>query len=396
MIQALRSRDYSLYFTSTMLYSAARWMELTIIGWLVLELTNSPFLVTAVAAARSSAWLLGPWGGVLADRISKQRFLLIAQSLNVLESGFMLALLLGGQPQMWQIFLLTGLTAITSAMDFPARNSIIPELVAPGIVVNAVALGRVAQDVTTMLGPIAGGSFMHFFGVKTAYAMVVATYLANVVVILLLSPGKHSVGERKSAWTDMMAGLRHIGANRSALLILALAAIANFFGFSYTNALMPVFARDVYGVGPAGLGWLLGAWGAGSVAGSFSMALRARTAYQGWAMMASFLLWPAMMALFSQTPLFALALPVLFLAGAAQSVSMTTSTSLLLSCVPPTFRGRVMGARGLAITAFPLGNLLLGAGAALAGAPQAVLFSAILFSIAVLAVGVAGPGLRRL
>lgn len=399
MLDTLRYRDFRLIWIATLLSTSSRWMELLAGGWLMLYLTDSPFMVGVASAFRTVGWIFGPLAGVAADRIDRRKLLVLAQSANIFQSAVLLALVLTGNLQVWEVFALAFINGIASTLDFPARTIFMAEVVSKSLLVNAMAFQRLAMDITQIAGPILGGAFIALFSFQGAYGLIVAAYVANVVVtIITRSPANATAppAETASVWKDLTQGLSYIRTNRNAQGILLLAAAANFVGFTYSQTLLPVFARDVYKVGPLGLGLLMTAIGAGSLAASLALAAQRRSQGKGVVMLASFLLWPAMMALFALSPWYSLSLAILMGAGASQSLSMTTSTSLLLICVPEEMKGRVMGARALMIATLPLGNLMAGAGASVLGAPLTLGAYAAIYGSIVLAIALGYRGLRKM
>lgn len=394
--QALWHRDFRLIWTTNLLFHATRWMETVVVAWLVLEITDSPFMVGVVAACRSAGWFLGPLGGLLADRLNRSRLLALIQAVNLLQASVFLALLGLGRLQLWEVLSLSLVSGALYALDFPTRFSLVADLVKPGRLTSAVSLLRVAQDVTTAIGPVVGGSMVALFSVTGAYVLIVALHAFDLVARLLItSQPKVAVVPGKSVWGDLKGAFSVLQWNSLARLILVLAFLANLFGFPFLHALLPVFAREVLRIGPAGLGLLMAAPAVGSLLGSIGLASRGQAGRRGAIAMVGFLLWPVVQLAFSLSGGLALSLVLLLGVGAAQSLSMNATHALLLSAVPPDLRGRVMGARGLAILSQPGGSILLGAGAAAVGAPLALAVNAVAFGAVMVTLAAVRPTLRR-
>src|SRR4030042_1423 len=166
-IQALNPllyRDYRYLTLSSFLWFAIRWIETIVIGWLVLEMTHSPFLVGLVGAVRFAGWILTPLAGIIADRISRRNLLLYSQALGILLVSALLVLLVAEMLKVWHIIVLTLLRGINFALDFPVRHALVVELVAPKEQLNALSLNRAATDITSALGPVAGGVLIVLLG----------------------------------------------------------------------------------------------------------------------------------------------------------------------------------------------------------------------------------------
>ncbi|MBI2918206.1 MAG: MFS transporter [Chloroflexi bacterium] len=385
----LRHREFRLLWVATTLISSSSWMEALLLGWLVLERTNSPLLVGAVAAMRSAWWLMGPLGGLLADRLDRRRLLVLTHGINVAQATAMLSLLLMDRLAVWHIFVLASASGLTHASDYPTRHALVAELVGHSALANAIALIRVAMDITVIMGPFLAGSLAALFSPAGGYALVLLFYVATIVVLLMVRP-THQAAPAESAWRNVMEGIGHLRRNQSARLILFLCLVANVLGFPVLYALLPVFARNVLGVGPAGLGLLMSSAGLGSLAGSLGLALIGR---RPSLMMAGFLLWPAFLLPFAASGWYALSLALLMLAWAGQSLAMNMSTTLLILTASPEMRGRIMGVRALVIAGSPLGSLALGALAGRMGAPLTLTIGATAFVAIVAALGLARPRL---
>lgn len=397
MLDTLRYRDFRLILIATVLATSSRWMEQVAAAWLVLQLTDSPLLVGVAMAFRTVGWLLGPLGGIAVDRMDGRRLLILTQSANLFQAAIMLGLIWRGDVQVWEILTLAFISGIAAAMDWPVRTIVMADLVEKPLLVNAVAFNRMAQDVTQIAGPLLSGSFIALFDFRGAYGLIVAVNIANVALtVLARSPSRSVPTGSLSVWKELREGVGHIRTNRSAQGILLLAAAANFVGFTFGQTLLPVMARDVFKTGPMGLGLLMTALGIGALIASLAVASRHNWQGKGAVMLISFLAWPAMLAALSVSPWYATSFVILLATGAVQSLTMTTTTSLLLTCIPEEMKGRVMGVRALMIATLPLGNLMTGAGANFLGPRWATGANAAILGAIVLSVALAYRGLREL
>ena len=390
MLDTLRFRDFRLIWIATLLSTSSRWMEQVVGGWLVLQLTGSPLWLGIAMAFRTVGWIFGPFVGIAADRMDRRRLLIIAQSVNILQSSLMLALIFSGNIQLWEILALAFVNSIVAAIDWPTRTLLMAELVDKPLLTNAMAFNRMAQDVTQIAGPLLGGSFIALFDFQGAYGLIVAINVASVVMIAVSrSPSVSMSKDVVSVWEDLKQGVGHIRKNRNAQGILWLAAVANFVGFTLAQTLLPIYVKDIYKTGPLGLGLLMTAMGVGALIASLAIASRRNMGDKGVVMMASFFSWPALLFLLSFSPWYALSLVILIAIGVVQSLTMTTTTSLLISCVSEEMKGRVMGVRTFVITTLPLGNLMAGAGASVMGAQLTTVANGAIMGSIVLAIWLA-------
>jgi MFS family permease len=370
---ALRYRDYRYLTVSSFLWFAVRWMETIVVAWMVLEMTNSPFWVGLVGAMRFAGVVLTPLAGMAADRISRRNLLVYSQALGILLAASMLVLLLAGMLEVWHIIVLTLLRGINFAFDFPVRYALVVDLVSPKEQLNAVSLNRASSDVTAALGPVAGGALIVLLGYAGAFWLMLALSVTNLVFVLFMddSPTPETKGE-ETLWSSLKEGFRLCRRDNAIMGVLGLACAANLFGFPLIHALLPVFAKQVLGVGPAELGLLGGAIGTGAFVGSLLLAWKGSRTEGNIFIWASFLFWFVTLILFAMIPYYGFSLLLLVAIGGGQAVAMVTTTAYLLHRATPEMRGRIMGIRGLAIIPLFLGNLAGGALTGWLGAPTAL------------------------
>jgi MFS family permease len=395
-LTALRYRDYRYLTLSSFLWFAIRWMEVIVIGWLVLETTNSPFLLGLVGAVRFAGWLLTPFAGVIADRISRRNMLLYSQAIGILLAAALLVLLLAESLEFWHIIVLTLLRGINIALDFPVRNALVVDLVAPREQLNAVSLNRAASDVTSAFGPVTAGLFIVLVSYAGAFWFILTLSVVNLVLLFFMgdSPAPGDRG-RDTIWGSFKEGLQVCRRDSAMMGVLGLVSVANMFGFPLIHALLPVFAKQVLGVGPAQLGLLAGAIGVGSFIGSLSLAWKGSRIEGKGLLWVSFLFWFVITMLFAMVPHFYLSLLLLMALGGGQAVAMITTTAFLLHRATPEMRGCIMGFRGLAIIPLFGGNLIGGALTGWLGAPTALVIFGFAGLLCTVVIGLYQPNLRR-
>lgn len=395
-LTALRYRDYRYLTVSSFLWFAVRWMEVIVIGWLVLETTNSPFLVGLVGAVRFAGWLLTPFAGVIADRISRRNLLLYSQAIAILLVLAFLILLLAERLEVWHIIGLTLIRGVSIALDFPVRNALVVDLVPPKEQFNAVSLNRAASDVTSAFGPVTAGFFIVFFSYAGAFWLMLILSIMNLFFVFFMKdfpgPGESN---RETIWSGFKEGLQVCRRDGPMMGVLGLAGVANMFGFPLIYALLPVFAKQELHVGAAQLGLLAGAVGIGALIGSLCLAWKGSRIAGNRLLWVSFLFWFMLTMLFAIVPHFYLSLLLLMAMGGGQAVAMITTTAFLLHRATPEMRGCVMGFRGLAIIPLFWGNLIGGALTGWLGAPVALVILGFAGILCTVAIGLSQPVLRR-
>src|SRR5687768_4065958 len=184
---ALRYRGFRLLWMATLLSSTARWADMVVVGWLTLELTDSPLMVGIVAGSKMAGYLAAPFMGVIADRMDRRLLLIIAAVVNLGVSALMLLLFVSNALALWHIIALALVSSVTWALDNPTRQAFVPDLVDREHLTNAIALNAVATEITVVVGPALGGILIPALGMGGAYGVIAVVYLLDVVVLFMLS-----------------------------------------------------------------------------------------------------------------------------------------------------------------------------------------------------------------
>ncbi len=386
-LSAWRYPEYRLLWLSALGTYIGRWIETIVGAWLVLELTDSPFLVGLLGACRFASMLLGPYCGTIADRFNRRQILIAAQVMYATGSLIIMTLFLTSQLEVWHLFAFTFVGGLCYTFDFSTRYAAAADIVKRHHLVAAVSLLLVASGSTSILGPLLGGSLLGIIGASGCFALVAASFLLSFLVLLpmkITAPARPTTQE--SMWESLVAGLRYIKKDRTLLALILLAALINLFIFPYWFTLMPIFARDILHTGASGYGQLMAAIGLGFAVGPLITASLPSSVNKGKLLIAVTFAWPVVLMIFAVSRLFPLSMVLLVFTGIVQGMAITLIQSLLLMWSSEEMRGRVSGARAFAIGTLPLGNLLTGAGASLWGAPTMLLINvsaAILITILV-------------
>ncbi len=394
---ALRHRDFRLLWTATLLSSTARWADMVVVGWLTLELTESPLMVGIVAGSKMAGYILAPFMGVAADRMDRRLLLIIAAAVNWAVSLVMLLLLLNGSLTLGHIIGLSLVSSLTWALDNPARQALIPDLVNREDLTNAVALSAVATEITVVIGPALGGLLIPTFGMSGAYWLITGIYLADVVVLLRLKSVKQSApAVHESPGRSLISGLSYVWGNQTVLVLLVLAFLLNLLAAPYRYAFLPLFARYILDAGATGYGMLTAMAGFGALLAGLWVVMLGNFRAKGWLLVLGGLLWPVSLLLLAMSTWYYLSLALVFVAGLAQAICWTMIATLILSNTTQPMRGRVMGLRTGVVISLPFGNLLAGAAAERFGAPIAQGAYAVVAILIMLAIVLWVPRLRKL
>jgi len=369
---ALRHRGFRLLWIATVVSSTARWADVVVLGWLTLVLTDSALMVGIVAGCKMAGYVTAPFMGVVADRMDRRGLLIIASLVNLVVSAVMLLLFVSGSLALWHVIALALVSSLTWALDNPARQAIVPDLVDGEDVANAVALNAVAVEITVVVGPALGGILIPTLGMGGAYALIAGIYLVDVVVLLLMKGVKQaSPHVHESPARSLIGGLSYVRGNQIVLMLLIIAFLLNLFAAPYRYAFLPLFSRYVLDAGPTGYGMLTATAGFGALVAGLWVVSLGNFKRKGKLLVWSGLAWPASLLLFAVSTWYSFSLLLVFVAGFAQAIAWTVIATLILGHTTPPMRGRVMGLRTGVVVSLPFGNFLAGAAAERFGAPLA-------------------------
>ena len=350
--------------------AAAEHMEFLVLAWFILQETNSPFLLGLYGALRYMGTLFSPFYGIVVDKYDRTRLL---QILRTTLTGFAFLLLLlipTGLLHVWHVFILVGVAGVARSFDSVVRQTLIPDVVPRAGISNAVALTQTARNVTQVLGPIAAGLLLTQFAMGWSYIAIVGLYSIGTITATRLEarPRARLTPDAVSVMTDMRRALAYVRKEEVVLGLLLLAFLVNLTALPLNYGMLPVYAKEVLDVGATKLGQLLGAYAAGATLGSIGVAFLPPMRRPGVVVAVANIGWHMAILSLASIVGFQSALGVLALAGLAQSLTMVSMSTLLLSIPGPEIRGRVMGLRSLAVYGLPLGLLASGALADLMGA----------------------------
>ena len=394
----LRNVDYQRLLLSNGLWWATIFMEGTVLGWLVLDLTNSPWLVALVGFCRSVPFpVLGFFNGSLIDRFGRRRIIIAAQTLNLLAYLTISGLLWLDLLAIWHLALASFVVGACWALDWPARRALMPDLVGKERTLDAMLLENLSQNVARILGPALAGVLIAIYGALGCFISMALISLTTLLVLHTLSQQpipRNSMRPQLSPWTVIGETLRYARHHQAIFGVLLVTAVMNLFVFPYMT-LLSVFARDVLYQGPVGLGFLGTGSGIGAFLGLYLIIkLRGRFS-QGWIFVVGTSFMSLTLIAFSLSTLFSLSWSMLFLMGVGQACFGSMQSSIILLAASDEMRSRAIGSLVLAISADPLGKLQTGLLSDLVGVPQAVTLQAMIGLLLIGLIAALLPGLRH-
>jgi MFS family permease len=359
---SLRHRNFRLFLAGQFVSLCGTWMQTVAHGWLVLTLTNSPFLVGLVPAIGSLPILLFTlYGGVLADRVDKHRFILVLQSLMLTEAVTLAVLTWRHLISVPWVIAIAVFFGFLTAFEVPTRQAFVVEMVGKEDLMNAIALNSTAFNVSRVFGPALAGTLIAVAGIAACFAANALSYVAVLGGLLAMRwPAGRARGAGLIEQPGFGEGFRYVLGESWPRAIIVLTAVFSVFGFSFLT-MLPVFARDALHVGAGGYGALLSAVGIGAAAGALALAGVGARAPQERLALSTGLAFGVLLIVAALAPQFWLAAAFLVLAGCTMAVQGITANTFLQRSAPDHLRGRVMGfyawvALGLA----PFGTLQAG------------------------------------
>jgi len=371
-------------------------MEAVVLAWFVLTLTDSPFLVGGISAARMALNVLALLAGAVADRVPRNRLLATVEFSMTIFCVAMLLLILSGKLETWHIFAIAVTAGMVRVFHMPAAQSLVADTLPEDRIGNGAAINTLGRNIAMLVGPLIGGLLFKRFGPDGAYIAIALLYLlSGLFALKIKSTGTVAQREQESVAHAVFHGLRYVKSQQVLWGTLVLALIIESLGVTFHTTLMPIFARNELGADSAGLGWLLFAFGAGAVTASLGWAMVRSLRHVGKLMIGAVIFWHLTILVFSTSQSFYLSMAVLTLTGAGFASTQVFLLAALLRNAGVEYRGRVMSLRSLAIYAFALGSLSSGFMAGLWSAPMAAQIVGIMGIALVLILAVLAPKLRR-
>lgn len=368
---ALYVRDFRIFWIGQVISFSGSWMQSIAQGWLVYDLTKSPFQLGLVAAAGAVPVLLFTLiGGVVADRVSKKRLLLVTQILSMMPALVLGVLIQLKMVTVGEIMGIAFFLGIVNAFDMPGRQSFLSEMVQKGHLMNAIALNAAAFNGARIVGPVIAGITIAAVGVAACFYINAASFLAAIVALMMIRGRKGestSVQERRTLRGNVMVlardlydGLRFVKNERNIFRIMLLVATFSLFGIPVVTFL-PVFAEDILKVGPRGLGFLAGSSGIGALTAALMVAYLGEIQRKGNFMFAASLTFCVALLAFSFSTNFDLSAATLTFVGWGITSFLAMGNSSIQLTTPDDLRGRVMSVYSLVFLGLaPIGNAVMG------------------------------------
>ncbi len=352
MLNAFEHRDFRLIWISSMSASFGMQMQIVARGWLTYDITESALALSGVMIAfMAPSVIVGPLGGVIADRFEKKPVMILSQSLNAIATGIFGWIIFTGHVT-YDHFIIFGLiNGTVLALSMPARSTIVPEIVGPKMLTNAMMLSSSTYNAARILGPSIAGILIGWFaagdttsatGVGLVFFFITALYLGSVVWTIMLDfRGEPHSQKKPPVWEDIAEALRFVWHDNVVKGLIWIGLVPMSFGFAPTF-LMPVYNAEVLSNRPEDYGFLLTSMGIGALSGSLIFAQAGDLRRKGRTLFISAFIWSLALTIFALCTTMLSAAFALFFVGIAYSAMGSLNMSMLQLAVPPELRGRVM------------------------------------------------------
>ncbi|MCX6150559.1 MAG: MFS transporter [Ignavibacteriales bacterium] len=394
---ALKYRNYRLWFWGQMVSLFGSWMQSTAQGFFVYELTHSPaFLGYVGFAAGVPAWLFTFYAGVIADRFSRRRVLIITQTVMMILAFILAFLTFTKLVVPWHIILLAFGLGIANAFDAPSRQAFATELVERKDLVNAIAMNSTMFNSATAVGPAVAGITYALFGPAWCFTINGISFLAVIFSLwqMKLKPYQPRQNQ-KSILYELREGFRYLRTQKMILTIISIMAMTSVFGMGLVT-LFPAWAVKILHGDSTTNGFLQSARGVGAVLAALLVASISHFKIKGKLLTYGLVSLPILLLLFSFNRSLFLSLLLLVGIGGALILLFNLSNGTIQTLVSEEFRGRIMSIYAFSFFAFmPVGALLIGTEAEHFGSPMAILINAVVLTAFVIFINIRFPQLRK-
>ena len=365
---ALAIPNYRRYLRGQSVSLMGTWMQMTAQAWLVLTLSDSPSALGVIIALQTLPVLvLGPYGGVIADRVNKLRLMISLQTAMGVQALILGLLTVTGEVRLWQVGVLAALLGLNNAFENPARQSFMLEMVGRDSLRTAVSLNSTMVNLARVVGPAIGGVLIATTGVGICFLINAASFIVVIWTLVHLdrsaiTPSTPLVRGKG----QLREGLRYVARTPELGIPLLMMALAGVFAFEF-QVTLPVLAKQALDQGSEGFGLMTAAMGVGAVGGGLLVAARGKTGLRPLTIAAA--AFGVVLLLAAMAPTLPLALGALVLVGWGSVTFMAIGNTTLQLAAAPEMRGRVMSLWFVAFQgSTPIGGPLLGWAMGWAGA----------------------------
>jgi MFS family permease len=393
---SLGQRDFRYLAASTLAAGFGQWGQQISLSWLVYVLTGSAAQLGSVAFAGGIlSLLLTPFGGILADRYPRRTVIVVATMAGAAQSFVIAALVLTGAVQVWHVYAFALISALTNAVNQPARQAYVYDVSTEHTLANAIAVNSLAQNAARVAGPPLAGALVAA-SLGAGFVFVAVMQAAATFATMLMSGDTRQVRLRgRNPLEELFEGFRYLASDSRLRGLLVLNALPAMLVYPYVS-FMPIFASKVLHGGSFDYGLLVAMVGVGSAIGLLLLAFLGDPPRKGVLMLGGFIVYLVLVTTFTQSRLLVLSLGILGVAGVFHGFALALNTTLFQLVVRGDMRGRGMAVWQMAFGLMPLGALPMGLAITRFGAQTGVVIFTVPCLAAFLVIAASWGALRRL
>jgi MFS family permease len=403
MFRALSHRNYRLFWIGAFLSNVGTWMQAVAQGWLVLNLTNSPFWLGLDGfMATAPAFVFTLVGGAFADRIDRRRLLLYTQVVAGIAALALAGLVATHVVNRWMVLGFSFVTGCCMSLASPSYLALTYDLVGREDLANAIALNSTQFQLSRVVGPTLAGIAFRVFGLAGCFFANGLSFIAVVAALWMVRMDRRAssempaVKERSAIWRDIAEGFVYVRNRPRVSSLLLLAAINSLFGAPYFT-LVPIYARDIFHLGATGLALMMGTSGGGAFFGALLVAYLGDFRRKGWFVLGGAILFGICITGFALSSQLMVSLVFLFGVGFALVVSVALTNTLLQKLVTDEMRGRVMSMFILSFMGtIPIGNIAAGTASTHFGPQHTLAVGGLVVTVVATCVSIFNRRLREL
>ncbi len=359
---AFSNRNFRLYFFGQLVSLIGTWLQIVAEGWLVFQMTHSAFMVGLVAALATIPTLaFSLFGGVIVDRLPKRNILLFTQAASMCLALIYGFLVIFNFINITEIFVLAFLLGVVNALDAPARQAFVGEMVGREYLASAIALTAGTWNGARVIGPGIAGVLIAVVGVGGAFVLNGISYIAVIIAMILMRLVSVKISDAQiHPIRAIKDGLSYSFSHPSIRALLIFSGVVSIFGWSFSTV-MPVIAQNTFHVGAVGLGQLYSATGLGAFLATIMVSAAGRKYNPLVFILGGNTLFAVSLFLFTLTANFFVALVFLFFAGFGLLTTFPIINSTIQHLVEDKYRGRVLSIYTVTFVGFfPIGSFEVG------------------------------------
>jgi len=358
---AFSSRNYQLYFSGQFFSLIGTWLQAIAEGWLVLQMTNSAFLIGLVASLGTlPTFMFSLVGGVLVDHFPKKYMLLFTQAASMILAFMLGILTILGIINVYEIMIFAFLLGVVNAIDSPTRQAYVSELVPKSALGSAIAMNSGMFNAARIIGPSVAGLLIAWIGIGGAFIINGISYIAVILALFFITTPTAVEHKDIRPLKAIKEGLIYTWRHKVIRNVLLYMSMLSVFAWSYTTV-MPLIAKNSFHVDVSGLGYLYASVGLGAILATFFVSALAGKISKLYMIIGGTLIFSVSLFLFTLMSSFVPALVCLFFTGFGLLILATCINTIIQSRLEESFRGRVMSIYTLVFVGFmPIGNIMIG------------------------------------